>query len=36
MNFWTIVAIAFVLFFVAVACLDLILTDRANNRKDGE
>ena len=36
MNFWTIVAIALVLFIAAVACLDLVLTDRANNRKDGE
>lgn len=32
MTFWQIVVVAFVLFVAAVACLDLVLTDRANAR----
>ncbi len=36
MTFWTIVAFALVLFVAAVACVDLVLTDRANARKDDE
>ena len=36
MTFWQIVAVAFVLFIVAAACLDLVLTDRANAKDRGQ
>ena len=34
MDFYKIVGVAFVLFVAAIACIDLVRTDRANERRD--